>query len=148
MIKLQVIGHLGRDCVQGEVSGKTVLNFNVAHSERYKDQMGNLKEKTTWVSCAYWTDKTGIAPYLVRGQQVYVEGIPDVEIYTNKENQPTAALRLRVFNVQLLGSKGDTQGGQEGTTSPADAYPQSASGFTNRSDDRPGAQSEPDDLPF
>ena len=43
MIKLQVIGNLGADCIQKEVNGKTVINFNVAHSEKYKDAQGNLK---------------------------------------------------------------------------------------------------------
>ncbi len=42
MIKLQVIGNLGADCIQKEINGKTVINFNVAHSERFKDAQGNL----------------------------------------------------------------------------------------------------------
>ena len=74
MIKLQVIGNLGADCIQKEVNGKTVINFNVAHSEKYKDAQGNLKERTTWVNCAYWTDKTAIVPYLTKGTTVYAEG--------------------------------------------------------------------------
>ena len=49
MIKLQVIGHLGKDCTTNVVNGKNVINFSVAHSERYKDASGNQKEKTTWV---------------------------------------------------------------------------------------------------
>jgi len=77
MIKLQIIGNLGTDCTTNEVNGKTVINFPVAHSERYKDSQGNLVEKTTWVKCAYWTDKTAIAQYLKKGQMVYAEGIPE-----------------------------------------------------------------------
>ncbi|MFM7710302.1 MAG: single-stranded DNA-binding protein, partial [Ferruginibacter sp.] len=60
MIKLQIIGNLGKDCIQNEVNGRKVINFSVAHSEKYKDSAGNLKEKTTWVECAYWTDKTAV----------------------------------------------------------------------------------------
>ena len=37
MIKLQVIGNLGRDAVMNNVNGKTVINFTVAHSEKYKE---------------------------------------------------------------------------------------------------------------
>ena len=90
MIKLQVIGNLGRDCQVKEVNGKNVINFNVAHTERYKDNQGNQKERTTWAECAYWTDKTAISPYLTKGQLVYVEGAPEAEAYMNKENQPAA----------------------------------------------------------
>ena len=43
MIKLQVIGNLGKDCIVKEVNGKNVINFSVAHSERYKDAQGNVK---------------------------------------------------------------------------------------------------------
>ena len=108
MIKLQVIGNLGGDCIQKEVNGKTVINFNVAHSEKYKDAQGNLKERTTWVNCAYWTDKTAIAQYLTKGKTVYAEGSPEADGYTNKEGQVSATLRMRVQNIQLLGGSGDT----------------------------------------
>jgi single-strand DNA-binding protein len=108
MIKLQVIGNLGGDCIQKEVNGKTVINFNVAHSEKYKDAQGNLKERTTWVNCAYWTDRTAIAQYLTKGKTVYAEGTPEADAYTNKEGQVSATLRMRVQNIQLLGGSGDT----------------------------------------
>jgi single-strand DNA-binding protein len=108
MIKLQVIGNLGGDCIAKEVNGKNVINFNVAHSEKFKDAMGNLKERTTWVNCAYWTDRTAVAQYLKKGKTVYVEGAPEAEAYTNKEGQPAATLRLRVFNLQLLGGTNES----------------------------------------
>src|SRR3982750_4287542 len=110
MIKLQIVGNLGKDCIVKEVNGKNVINFSVAHTERYKDSQGNPKERTTWVECAYWTERTAIAQYLKRGQMVYAEGSPEADAYTNKENQPAATLRMRVQNVQLLGSNKDSQG--------------------------------------
>jgi len=102
MIKLQIIGNLGKDCIVKEVNGKNVINFSVAHTERYKDSQGNQKERTTWVECAYWTDRTAIAQYLTKGRTVYAEGSPEADAYTNKEGQPAATLRMRVQNVQLL----------------------------------------------
>ena len=111
MIKLQIIGNLGADCIQKEINGKTVINFNVAHTEKFKDAQGNVKEKTTWVNCAYWTDKTAVAQYLLKGKQVFAEGAPEVESYTNKEGQPAVTLRMRVQNLQLLG--GNTEGNHQ-----------------------------------
>jgi single-strand DNA-binding protein len=104
MIKLQIVGNLGRDGVVREVNGKNVINFSVAHTERYKDGTGNLKERTTWVDCSYWTDRTGVAPYLKKGTLVYAEGSPSAEAYTGKDGNPGVALRMRVSNVHLLGS--------------------------------------------
>jgi single-strand DNA-binding protein len=111
MIKLQIVGNLGGDCIVKEVNGKNVINFNVAHTEKFKDAQGNLKEKTTWVNCAYWTDRTAISQYLTKGKMVYAEGAPEADGYTNKDGQVAATLRMRVLNIQLLGG-GDTPGGQ------------------------------------
>ena len=107
MIKLQIVGNLGKDCIIKEVNGKNVINFSVAHTERFKDSTGNQKERTTWVECAYWTDKTAVGQYLKKGQMVYAEGSPEADAYTNKEGQAAATLRMRVQNLQLLGSSKD-----------------------------------------
>ncbi len=111
MIKLQVIGNLGKDCVVNSVNGKNVINFSVAHTEKFRDSMGNQKDRTIWVECAYWTDKTGITPYLKKGSQVYVEGTPDVRTYQTQDGRQGAALSLRISNVQLLGNKNNGEGG-------------------------------------
>lgn len=115
MIKLQIIGNLGKDCIMKEVNGKNVINFSVAHTERYKDAQGNQKERTTWVECAYWTDRTAVAQYLTKGRTVYAEGSPEADAYTNKEGQAAATLRMRVQSVQLLGgNSNDGQGSNAG----------------------------------
>ena len=119
MIKLQIVGNLGKDCIVKEVNGKNVINFSVAHTERYKDSLGNQKERTTWVECAYWTDKTAIAPYLVKGKMVYAEGAPEADPYTNKEGQPAATLRMRVQTVQLLGGNSEGAGSNSGNVTNA-----------------------------
>ena len=110
MIKLQVIGNLGKDCVTNNVNGKTVMNFTVAHTERFRDAQGNQKDKTIWVDCAYWSDRTGIAPYLRKGTQVYVEGNPEIRTFTKQDGSFGASLTLRVQSVQLLGSRPENGG--------------------------------------
>jgi single-strand DNA-binding protein len=110
MIKLQVIGHLGKDCTTNVVSGKNVINFSVAHSEKFKDSMGNQKERTTWVECAYWTERTAIAPYLKKGQLVFAEGSPEVRTYTKSDGTTAASLTVRIQSVQLLGSANRSEG--------------------------------------
>jgi len=143
MIKLQIVGNLGADCIQKEVNGKTVINFNVAHTEKFKDAQGKLKERTTWVNCAYWTDRTAVAQYLKKGKQVYVEGSPEAEAYTNKENQPAATLRMRVRDLQLLGGNIDgTQGNSN--TSSSSSYSNTNTNTRVTADMEEAA----DDLPF
>ena len=136
MIKLQVIGNLGKDAVLSNVNGKSVINFTVAHTERFKDAQGVQKDKTTWVDCAYWTDRTGIAPYLKKGTSVYVEGTPDVRTYTTADGRNGATLSLRTLSIQLLGGR-PNEGGS--------AQPESSTSTTIGN----SGSSEPlDDLPF
>ena len=141
MIKMQVIGNLGKDCVVNTVNGKNVINFTVAHTEKYRDSQGNNQEKTTWVDCAYWTDRTAIAPYLQKGTQVFVEGTPEVRSFTRNDGTAGASLSLRVREVQLLGRKGENAGGGN------NQYDNSAS---NRQESTAPASIDDvaDDLPF
>jgi single-strand DNA-binding protein len=127
MIKLQAIGHLGRDAVVNNVNGRTVINFTVAHTEKYKDTQGVQKEKTIWLDCAYWTDRTAVAPYLKKGTQVYVEGQPDVRTYTTQDGKNGASLTVKVLSVQLLGTKNEGQAGGGGYQQQPTNYQQQPS---------------------
>ena len=144
MIKLQVIGNLGKDCTVNNVNGKNVINFSVAHTEKYKDAQGTPKERTTWVECAYWTERTGIAPYLKKGTQVYAEGFPDVRTYTTQDGRQGAALSLRILNVQLLGSRSNNEG------SDSSSYQSHAPSYNNVAavPSSSDIQEHADDLPF
>ena len=143
MIKLQAIGNLGKDCVTNTVNGKSVINFNVAHTEKYRDAQGNQKDKTIWVECAYWTDKTAIAPYLRKGTQVYVEGAPEVRTYQKSDGTTAASLSLRVLSVQLLGTRG------ENNSAPAQGGYNSGAVQAGNNAPSHNTVSEPvDDLPF
>lgn len=140
MIKIQVIGHLGKDCTVNQVNGKNVINFTVAHSEKFKDSQGNNQERTTWVDCAYWTDRTAVAPYLLKGQLVYAEGQPEVRSFTRNDGTNGATLSMRVREVQLLGKKSDNAG--TGNFSGGQSY--------NKQETPAPAMNEEmsDDLPF
>src|SRR5262245_51103479 len=144
MIKLQVIGNLGKDCVVNTVNGKNVINFTVAHTEKYKDSQGNQQEKTTWVDCAYWTDRTAIAQYLTKGKQVYAEGQPEARSFQRNDGTPGSSLSMRVREVQLLGGRGDSAGApsyNSGNTA--------STANSNTSIPSPSEITEPiDDLPF
>jgi single-strand DNA-binding protein len=143
MIKLQVIGHLGKDCVSNTVNGKNVMNFTVAHTEKFKDSSGAQREKTIWVECAYWSDRTGIAPYLKKGTQVYVEGTPEVRTYQTQDGKSGASLSLRVLSVQLLGSK-SSDGAGGGYQPQGGGY----NGGAQQMNEPPVASDMADDLPF
>lgn len=147
MIKLNLIGRLGKDATQNNVNGKNVINFTVAHSERFKDAQGNQKEKTIWVDCAYWTERTGVFPYLKKGTQVFVDGAPDVRTYQTQDGKQGATLTMRVNSIELLGSKADSGGDNYGGGNQP--YGDSNTGY-NKVSPPAGKQDTDfeDDLPF
>lgn len=107
MLKLQVIGHLGKDATLKENNGISIANFSVAHTEKFTDKNGTRVERTQWVDCARFfkpNEGTGIVQYLKKGTLVYVEGHPSTEIWAPQNGDPTAQLKLRVLNIQLLGA--------------------------------------------
>ena len=141
MVKMQIIGNLGKDCVVNTVNGKNVINFTVAHTEKYKDNQGNMVDKTLWVECNYWTDRTAVAQYLTKGKQIYAEGAPEVRSYQRNDGTPGVSLVLRVFSVQLLG-------GRDAGGAPAPSYSNAASSGSSNVPS-PSDITEPiDDLPF
>jgi len=134
---MQVIGNLGKDCVVNTVNGKNVINFTVAHTEKFKDSQGNQQEKTIWVDCAYWTDRTAISQYLTKGKQVYVEGQPEARSFQRNDGTAGASLSLRVRDVQLLGGRSEQSSG--GGYTPAASLSEAPV---------PSGNDKIDDLPF
>jgi single-strand DNA-binding protein len=150
MVKISAIGHLGQDSRVAENNGQHVINFSIASTEKWKDANGEVKEKTTWIDCAYWTKSVAIAQYLKKGTQVYVEGVPEVRTYTSREGEIRPVLSVRILQVKLLG--GGNQLG-DGTTSAATSGTTSGQGTTSGATSaatRPAEVATPveDDLPF
>lgn len=155
MIKMQMLGRLGRNAeLKTLESGKQVLNFSVCHSRPYKSPTGEQLQETVWVECAKWFnhgESAGIAPFLLSGTMVYVEGQPSAKAYLAADQTTRANLCLNVFLIELAG--GARQEGSNATQHPQQApathqpaqtytppiHPQQQQGFSN-----PAA----DDLPF
>jgi single-strand DNA-binding protein len=148
MIKLMVIGNLGKDCTVNTVNGKNVINFSVAHTEKFKDSSGAQREKTIWVECAYWTDRTGISPYLKKGQQVYAEGTPEVRTYQTNDGKSGASLTMRVQIVQLLGARGENSGMQPQERTYSNGNSNAYSNQNSNAGSSDDINDSGDDLPF
>jgi len=142
MIRIEIIGNIGRDATINMVNNRSVINFSVAHTDKYKDQQGTIIQRTTWVDCSYWADKTTIAQYLKQGTKVFVEGSPNSRAYQKKtDNSWTASLVCNVHRIELLGAPANKEGGdnrpaQSTPNSPGKAYPD-ASEITEPIDDLP-----------
>lgn len=121
------VGRLGKDAEIKELDGgKKVLNFSIAVDDG-KDR------PAIWISCAKWSEKTGIAPFLTKGTQVAVSGSVGLRKWESDKGHG-AELTLRVLDIRLLGSKP----GNEQTTGDG----------TSESQQSAAIQEPIDDLPF
>lgn len=74
--KVMIIGHLGRDPeMRYTPSGRPVTTFSVATNRSWTTSDGEKRTETEWFNVVAWNKLAEICnQYLVKGQQVYVEG--------------------------------------------------------------------------
>ena len=114
--KVILVGNLGKDPeVRYTPNGKAVANLTLATSESWKDQSGQMQEKTEWHRVSMFGKLAEIAgEYLTKGSQVYIEGKLQTRKWQNKEGQDqyTTEIVLDPFSgvMQMLGG-GRNNGG-------------------------------------
>ena len=74
--KVILVGRLGKEPeLKFTTSGKAVCNFSLATSEKWKDQGGEVQEKTEWHRCQAWGKSAeNAAKWLNKGKLAYIEG--------------------------------------------------------------------------
>lgn len=106
MIKMQMIGFIGRDAVMRQHGIENVLTWSTAHTDKYKDTSGVQHQKTTWVSCSWWVDgQSKVGQYLKKGTLVYLEGFPEAKMWENQDGKKACGITMRVVKLELLGGK-------------------------------------------
>jgi single-strand DNA-binding protein len=106
--KVILIGHLGRDAETAFTASQVaVTKFSVATSRRWKDQAtGDWKEETDWSRVVLWRGEA-VAPYLLKGKQIYVEGRLQTRSYDDKDGKKVWTTEVVADEVILLGGRGD-----------------------------------------
>lgn len=114
MIEMCILGNLGKDAVMQQYGTDNVLNFSVAHTDKYKDSKGMEVQKTTWVECSYWIDgRSTLGQYLKKGTMVFVKGFPGSRPWETKDGKKASSLILRVMFLQLCGGGGQRDNNQQ-----------------------------------
>jgi single-strand DNA-binding protein len=127
MNKLIISGRLTRDAEARFIpSGTAVMSFSVANNTGFGD-----KQKTHYFECSIFGKRAEgkLKDYMLKGQQVVVEGEVSLNQYQKKDGTGGASLNVFVNNVELMG------GNQKGGSQPS--APVTAS-----------EAAEDDDLPF
>ena len=115
--EVNLIGRLGKDPeIRFTKDNKPIANFSVATSEKWKDQSGQMQEKTTWHNVVVFGGLADIVQkYLKKGSNVYLSGKLNTEKYTDKNGVEKYATKVIVDmkgKMVMLG-EGQSQNNQE-----------------------------------
>ena len=107
-----------------------VATVSLATNESFKDQQGNVQERTEWHRLVFWGKLAEIAhQYLQKGSQIYVEGKIRTRSYDDQSGERRYVTEIQVIDMQMLGSKPQGQGQ---SSAPAPQQSQSWNGQQNQ----------------
>lgn len=115
MLKVIMIGNLGGDAETRDAGDSQVARFNVASTRKFKGRDG-IQEETEWLKVEMW-NPGGVLPYLLKGQQVYVEGSLRTERWKDRDGAERERKKVVASSVQLLGQR-DREDGAERASAP------------------------------
>jgi single-strand DNA-binding protein len=147
--KITLVGNLGRDPeTRYTPNGTMNVTFTMAVSRRFTDQSGQQQERTNWYRVTTWgklaetTDRLAQNGYLTKGKQVYVDGRLEAREYQDQQGQTRTSLDVTANELQLLGSRADSEGSFGGGAIAAAG----AGAAASRPQGRPDQESQPGSL--
>lgn len=134
--KVILIGNLGAEPeVRAAANGTVITNLRVATSEAWKDQQGQLQERTEWHRVVMFGRTAEIArDYLRKGSKIFLEGRLQTRKWQDKEGRDQYTTEVVANELQMLDS---AEGGQD--TRPA---------REPKPERKPGTVDFDDDVPF
>ncbi|MEW6510021.1 MAG: single-stranded DNA-binding protein [Bacteroidota bacterium] len=137
--KVLLIGNLGKDPeVRYTASGVAVATFSLATNETWKDQDGNMQERTEWHNIVAWRKLAEICgEWLKKGKKVYIEGRIQTRSYDDKNTGAKRYITEIVADNMIMLDSG--RGAGEPQVGAGTSAPEPAAGT------EPGKD---DDLPF
>lgn len=131
-----LLGNLTRDPeLRTTPKGTSVCQFGMAVNRVFRNG-DETQEETTFVDLEAWGKQAEIiSKYVHKGNPLFIEGRLKFDSWESKEGEKRSKLKVIVENMQLMGSRGDSAGGQGGNftppaqrSAPASSNPSPASG--------------------
>jgi single-strand DNA-binding protein len=146
--RVLLIGNLTRDPeVRYTPKGTAVADIGIAVNRVYSGEDGEKKEEVTFVDVTLWGRQAEVAQeYLKKGRQVFIEGRLQLDTWDDKQTgQKRSRLRVVAENMQMLGSRGDSEAG---STAPGTQRRTTPPPPQRQTPKDPDLDAEPDDIPF
>ncbi len=143
-----LIGYLTKDPELRYIpSGTPVANLRLAVNSSFKDQAGQRKEETCFVTIVAWGRQAEICnQYLKKGRSVFIEGRLMYRSW-EAEGKTRSTMEVRADRIQFLGSPTGSSGGasREGAPAPEAMGESRTEGVELGADVESGADA---DVPF
>jgi single-strand DNA-binding protein len=146
--RVLLIGNLTRDPeVRYTPKGTAVADIGIAVNRIYSGEDGERKEEATFVDVTLWGRQAEVAQeYLKKGRQVFIEGRLQLDTWDDKQTgQKRSRLRVVAENMQMLGSRADSEGGPPAGGAQRRTAPPPPQRQPPKD---PDLDAEPDDIPF
>ena len=110
--KVILIGNLGQDPeARFTPQGTAVCNLSVATNESWKDQSGEMQDRTEWHRVVMYGRMAETATeYMKKGQMVYVEGRLNTREWEDQNQIKRRTTEIRCDNFTMLGKRSDSSG--------------------------------------
>jgi len=124
--KVQLIGNVGKDPeIHRFDTGSSKASFSLATSEKYRDNSGQLQEKTEWHNVVAW-GKTAekVEKYLKKGSKIGLEGKIETRKYQDSDGSDRYITEINAFSILFLDTKNrdnDNRGANYSPSSSSDA---------------------------
>ena len=108
--KVILIGNLGQDPESRFTpQGTAVANLSIATNEAWKDQSGELQERTEWHRVVMYGRMAETAnEFMKKGQMVYVEGRLHTREWEDQNQMKRRTTEIRCDNFTMLGRRGES----------------------------------------
>ncbi|AXI99627.1 single-strand binding protein [Cyclonatronum proteinivorum] len=110
--KAMIIGNLGADPeVRYTANNTAVATLSVATSERYRDNNGEMQERTEWHRVVAWSKLAELCQnYLKKGNKAYFEGPIQTRQWEDREGQKRYTTEIKALNIVLLSPPNQSDG--------------------------------------
>ena len=125
--KVILVGHLGADPdIRQSGNGNVIANLNIATGEAWKDQQGQLQERTEWHRVVMFGRTAEIArDYLRKGSKLYLEGKLQTRKWQDKNGQDRYTTEIVAHEFQMLDRRpGEMSPDASATPASAPAEPE------------------------
>ena len=105
--KVIIVGNLGQDPeARFTPQGTAVTNLSIATNESWKNQEGQIQDRTEWHRVVMYGKMAETAnEYMRKGQMVYVEGRLETREWEDQNQNKRKTTQIRCDNFTMLGKR-------------------------------------------